>query len=69
MKTIRVTLKSGAVVRRYAEGTFRECQRATYAVYGRLNIARIQFRIADRWIDSPYLVNPLEAYDEQFTTK
>ncbi len=68
MKTVRVTLKSGVVVRRYAEGTFRECQRATYAAYGRLNIEQIQFHVDGRWIDSPYRVDPLEAYDEQRTT-
>ncbi|KKL88578.1 hypothetical protein LCGC14_1923320 [marine sediment metagenome] len=43
-------------------GSFRHCQEVIYAIYGRQNIVLIQFYLDGRWIDSPYLVNKLEAY-------
>ncbi len=57
-----ITLTRGEFETREVEGSLRHCQEALYAAYGRQNIALIQFYLDGRWIDSPYLVNRLEAY-------
>ena len=63
MKTVYIELKNGEMRVCRLEGTFRHCQEVLYVVYGRLNIARIQFCLdGGKLADSPYLVNELEAY-------
>ena len=62
MKTIRITFQNSRTVSRDVDGSFHHCQAVVYAAYGRLNLKRIEFWLQGRWIVSPYLVNPLEAY-------
>ncbi len=63
MKTLYIELKSGEMQVSQIEGTFLHCQKVVYVAYGRMNIARIQFCLASgKFVDSPYFVNPLEAY-------
>ncbi len=62
MKAVCGYLKDGRIVVEQIDGTYLHCQSVMYAMYGRLNLKRIQFWAADRWVDSPYFMNQLKAY-------
>ncbi|KKM73742.1 hypothetical protein LCGC14_1407390 [marine sediment metagenome] len=59
-----VTLNDGGTVKHDIDGSLLHCQKVVYSIHGRLNIKRVQFRVGGRWIDSPYLVNPLSAIEK-----
>ncbi len=63
MKSIYIKMKDGRTYHHKIDATFRQCQFVMYAKYGRLNIARIRFCVDGHWIESPYLVNRLAAYN------
>lgn len=65
MKRVLVLLKSGEVKNHSIDGSFLHCQSVLYVIYGRLNIEKVRFHVAGRWVDSPYFVNSLEVYCEQ----
>ncbi|MEE9548690.1 MAG: hypothetical protein V3V68_04980 [Nitrosomonadaceae bacterium] len=68
MQTVSVMFRDNTTESHLIDGSFRHCQGVIYSTYGRLNIRRIRFFVCGQWIDSPYGVNPMEAYNAATTT-